>query len=113
MTARETVERYGDMVWRLALARTADRHDAEDVFQEVFLRYIRHAHRLADEDHRRAWLIRCTINCSKSLLAAPWRRSMRPFWPCPRSTAPPSTSTTTRGSRWRRSPGRRAAGRAR
>ena len=73
MTARETVERYGDMVWRLAMARTADRHDAEDVFQEVFLRYIRHAHRLADEDHRRAWLIRCTINCSKSLLATPWR----------------------------------------
>ena len=37
MTAQETVERYGDMVWRLALARTANRHDAEDVFQDVFL----------------------------------------------------------------------------
>ena len=76
MTAQETVERYGDMVWRLALARTANRHDAEDVFQDVFLRYVRHDRKLKSEEHRRAWLIRCTINCSKSLLSAPWRRTV-------------------------------------
>ena len=74
VTAQEVVERYGAMVWRLALARTANRHDAEDVFQDVFLRYVRHAQELRDEEHRRAWLIRCTVNCSKSLLTAPWRR---------------------------------------
>ena len=34
----QAVERWGDMVWRLALARTANVSDAEDVFQEVFLR---------------------------------------------------------------------------
>lgn len=50
------------MVWQLALAPTADIHDAQDVFQEVFLRYFRHTHRLADDKHRKAWLIRCTIN---------------------------------------------------
>ena len=74
MTAQETVQRYGNMVWRLALARTANVHDAEDVFQEVFLRYVRHQGRLETEEHRKAWLIRCTVNCSKSLLAAPWRQ---------------------------------------
>ena len=36
------VARFGDMVWRLALTRMASVHDAEDVFQEVFLRYFRH-----------------------------------------------------------------------
>lgn len=46
----------------VALARTADIHDAQGVFQEVFLRYFRHTHRLADDEHRKAWLIRCTIN---------------------------------------------------
>ena len=73
---RVTVEQYGDMVWRLSLARTASVHDAEDVFQEVFLRYLRHQDRLNGAEHIRAWLIRCTINCSKSLLAAPWRRTV-------------------------------------
>ena len=74
MTAQETVQRYGDLVWRLALARTANVHDAEDVFQEVFLRYVRHQEKLNTEEHRKAWLIRCTVNCSKSLLTAPWRQ---------------------------------------
>ncbi len=71
---RATVEQYGDMVWRLSLARTASVHDAEDVFQEVFLRYLRHQDHLNGAEHIRAWLIRCTVNCSKSLLTAPWRR---------------------------------------
>ena len=74
VTAQETVERYGDMVWRLALVRTASVHDAEDVFQEVFLRYVRKGEESWEEERRKAWLIRCTVNCSKSLLAAPWRR---------------------------------------
>lgn len=74
--SQQTVERYGDMVWRLALARTANVHDAEDVFQEVFLRYLRHQDRLTSAEHVRAWLIRCAINCSKSLLTSPWRRTV-------------------------------------
>lgn len=73
-TARTlAVERWGDLVWRLALARTANVSDAEDVFQEVFLRYFRHEDRFGTDEHRKAWLIRCTVNRAKSLLASPWR----------------------------------------
>ena len=80
MEAREqAVERWGDMVWRLALARTADIHDAEDVFQEVFERFFRHENRLESEEHRKAWLIRCTINRAKSVLTSPWRRRTQPL----------------------------------
>ena len=39
--AEETVRRYSDMVYRLAFARTGNTADAEDVYQEVFLRYLR------------------------------------------------------------------------
>lgn len=56
------VERWGGLVWHLALARTANVPDAEDVFQEVFLRYFRHENDFADDEHRKAWLIRCTVN---------------------------------------------------
>lgn len=75
----QAVERWGDMVWRLALARTANVSDAEDVFQEVFLRYFRSEHKLTDEEHRKAWLIRCTLNRANSLLASPFRRRTVPL----------------------------------
>lgn len=73
------VERWGDMVWRLALARTANVSDAEDVFQEVFLRYFRHEGRFDSDEHRKAWLIRCTVNRAKNLHASPWRRRTVPL----------------------------------
>ena len=75
----QAVERWGDMVWRLALARTASVPDAEDVFQEVFLRYFRHEDRLQSDEHRKAWLIRCTVNRAKSVLSSPWCRRTVPL----------------------------------
>ena len=74
--AREQVARWGDMVWRLALARTRHAQDSEDVFQEVFCRFFRHEGELDSDEHRKAWLIRCTLNCTNTLLAAPWRRHL-------------------------------------
>ncbi len=73
------VERWGDMVWRLALVRTANVSDAEDVFQDVFLRYFRHENDFTDDEHRKAWLIRCTVNRAKSVLSSPWRRRTVPL----------------------------------
>lgn len=73
------VERYGTMVYRLAYAQLRSRHDADDVFQEVFLRYHRAAPAFASEDHRRAWLLRVTVNCARSLAASPWRRRTVPL----------------------------------
>ena len=72
-TARAQVERWGDMVWRLALARTRHIQDSEDVFQEVFARFFRHERELDSDQHRKAWLIRCTLNCTNTLLSARWR----------------------------------------
>ena len=72
---RETVERYGGMVYRLALAQTHSGHDADDVFQEVFLRYVRAAPAFREEEHRKAWLLRVTVNCCKKLRGSFWRRN--------------------------------------
>lgn len=73
------VNRWGDMVYRLALARTANVSDAEDVFQEVFLRYFRHEEKFHSDEYRKAWLIRCTVNRAKSLTASPWRKRIVPL----------------------------------
>ena len=70
------IRRYSDMVYRLAFARTGNRSDAEDLYQEVFLRYLRSDPQFTSEEHRKAWLIRCTLNCTNTLLAAPWRKHL-------------------------------------
>ena len=65
---------YGDMVYRLALVRTRNPADAEDVSQEVFLRCLRRSPDFADAEHQKAWLITVSINCSKNLLGSAFRR---------------------------------------
>lgn len=54
------------MVYRIALSHTLDRHYAEDIFQEVFLKLVRHQHRIEDTEHLKYWLIRTSINMSIS-----------------------------------------------
>lgn len=75
----QAAERYGPMVYRLAYAQTRSRCDADDIFQEVFLRYHRSAPAFESEEHRKAWLLRVTANRAKSLLSSPWRRRTAPL----------------------------------
>jgi len=78
-SVNETLDRYASMVYRLAFTRTKNCFDADDVLQEVFMRYIRSTPDFRDEEHRKAWLIRTTINCSKTLLTSAWFRKTVPM----------------------------------
>ena len=62
------IEKYSNMIYRLALVRTRTKENSEDVYQEVFLRLARKMPTFESEEHEKAWLIRVTINCSKNLL---------------------------------------------
>ena len=73
------IRRYSDMVYRLAFARTGNRSDAEDLYQEVFLRYLTRAPAFTSEEHRKAWLLRVAANCAQDLFRAPWRKRERPI----------------------------------
>ncbi|MCI8909898.1 MAG: RNA polymerase sigma factor [Oscillibacter sp.] len=75
----DAVQRWGPMVYRMAYAMVHSRHDADDVFQEVFLRLHRAAPQFRNEEHRKAWLLRVTVNCAKTLLHSPWRRRTAPL----------------------------------
>lgn len=70
----DVYRRYSGMVFRLALARCRSRADAEDVMQEVFLRYVRRDPKLDTAEHQRAWLIKATINCTNTLLSSAWNK---------------------------------------
>ena len=70
----EIVRRYADMVYRIARLHTLQEKDAEDIFQETFLRLVKHIHKLKNEEHLKAWLIRVTINCCKSQTGSTWNQ---------------------------------------
>lgn len=74
MMVEDVLAKYSNMVYRLAYARTMNKCDAEDITQEVFIKYMQHQDELADEEYCKAWLIRVTINASKSLLTSAWNR---------------------------------------
>ncbi len=73
------VDTHGPMVYRLAYARTGTTADAEDIYQEVFLRYARHQNELTDAEHLKAWLLRVTINCCAKHHASPWQQRTQPL----------------------------------
>lgn len=75
----ELVHRHAPAVYRLAYARTGRREDAEDIMQEVFLRFLRRAPVLSGDDHVRAWLLRAAANCANSLFARAHRRHELPL----------------------------------
>ena len=69
MDAETVVRTYSDMVYGVAYRYTQDPTDAEDVYSETFLTYFKMVREFNDEEHRKAWLIRVTINNAKTLLS--------------------------------------------
>lgn len=78
-TAARIVKKHAETVYRVAFARTESRADAEDIMQEVFLRFIRRAPVFESAEHEKAWFIRAAINCSNTLLGSAWRRRTVPY----------------------------------
>ena len=68
MNEEAIVRTYADMVYKIAYRYVANPTDADDVFSETFLAYFKKERTFQEEEHRKAWLIRVTINCAKDLL---------------------------------------------
>lgn len=59
----ETVyKKYADTLYRVALAHLTNDADAQDVVQDVFMKYMSIAPIFTDETHERAWFLRVTVN---------------------------------------------------
>lgn len=74
LTPEEAYKKYGNMIYRLAFSRVQNKMDAEDITQEVFMKYIRYKEQFVNEEHIKAWLLKVTLNSSKSLFSSAWRR---------------------------------------
>lgn len=59
------IARYGNAVLRACRAALPRADEAEDVFQDVFLRFASHDAPFNDEAHCKAWLLRVAINLAR------------------------------------------------
>ena len=90
----------GNMRLVLSLVKRfwAKNANADDVFQEVFLAYFQCGKHFQEEEHRRAWLLRTTLNFSRRVTASPWRRRVVPL--SERADAPVQFQTPEQTGLW-------------
>lgn len=76
----EIVEKYSDMVFRIAYQNLLDFSDAEDVVQDVFLKLLKQkAKSFSGYEHLKSWLIRVTINQCLDYKKAFYRKNTVPL----------------------------------
>lgn len=74
----ELVDKYSDMVLRLALTYLKNIYDAQDVCQEVFIKIFQQEKTFLDPEHEKAWIVRVTINTCKDVMKSQWKRRFLP-----------------------------------
>lgn len=68
------MEAYADMVRRICFVHLKNRHDTEDVFQNVYMKYLLYEGSFESAAHEKAWFARVTINACTDWLRALSRR---------------------------------------
>lgn len=70
----DAVHKFGGIVYKIAFIQCGTAHDAEDIFQEVFLALHKTNTDFNDDEHLKAWLIRVTLNKCRMLKRSAWFR---------------------------------------
>lgn len=78
------IEAYSDTILRIAVQNTKNYHDAEDVVQEVFIRLMNNYDGFESGEHKKAWLIRVTINLCRDINRSRRFKGLEPLedYPC-------------------------------
>lgn len=75
----EIVEKYAETIYRIAYLILKSKSDAEDIVQDVLVKYMINTKEFACEEHERNWLVRVTLNLCKNLTTSAWRRHTVPI----------------------------------
>ncbi len=68
---------YGDAVWRACGVYFSSQDEAQDAFQDTFMKYaLADGIDFADEEHRKAWLLRVATNICKDMLKLKARKNV-------------------------------------
>lgn len=75
--AKRALDLYADTIYRICFIHLKNHADVEDVFQEVFLKYVLYEHPFQSDAHEKAWLIRVSINQCKDTLKSFFRKRVQ------------------------------------
>ena len=70
----EVVNKHADMVYRIAFTHMKNKADADDIFQEVFLKLCESEVIFETDEHIKAWLIKVTINTCRKHFSSAWNK---------------------------------------
>ncbi len=62
----EKMDMYGNMILRVAVTYVKNKQDAEDILQDVLVKYITGNPTFVSADHEKAWFLRVAINMAKN-----------------------------------------------
>ena len=68
------IERNGKSIYKIAFVYMKNRFDADDVYQEVLLRYLKYRPHFENCEHEKNWFVAVTINACKSFKTSAWQR---------------------------------------
>lgn len=76
LTADEALKAFGETIYRLAYSYVRNETDAEDIFQDVFMNFLKYGttKEFDSWDHAKNWFIRVTINCYYHFIKVSKRR---------------------------------------
>lgn len=85
LSYEQAVQKYADCVTKVCHVHLDNVADAEDCFQNTFLKLYTKSPQFIDEEHLKAWLLRVAINECKSCIRSNRRREAVTY---PKSIAP-------------------------
>ena len=69
-------QKYAGIVFRTAYNFLLNKDDAEDIVQEVFIKYFISNKTFNDDNHEKAWILTVTANLSKNVLRSKSRQNL-------------------------------------
>lgn len=75
----ELVNEYQNNLYVAAFSICKNAHDAEDVVQDTFIKYLTKNTDFASKEHIKAWLLRVAINTAKNKVTSFFRREVVPI----------------------------------
>ena len=65
---------YKDIIYNIAYTYVHNQADADDISQDVFVKYLKSTEAFPTIDNEKYWIIRVTINTAKNYVTSSWKK---------------------------------------
>lgn len=73
---KRVIDDYSDMIRRICFLYLKQESDVEDIFQNVFIKYMNTKKEFINAEHEKAWFIRVTINACKDFIGSWFKKKV-------------------------------------